>query len=227
MILTSMAASVGNSLALDSIKKNEQDHIKFDFYYEVIVAFCTICLFMLYQPFMVLWVGEDLTFPFVTMALFCIYFYVNQLAQVRSVYSEAAGLWWHFRYLTIGEMIANLGLNIGLGYWIGVDGIIIATIITAFWGSFVGCSCITYKRLFHEFPHVYFFNNFLYIIVAVCGCILGNVVFGTGLQTNITMFVIRVILVAFYAGGYLLLAYLLIPRTRRLLSGLLQKRKGA
>lgn len=227
VILTSMAASVGNSLALDSIRKNEQDHIKFDFYYEVIVAFCTICLFMLYQPFMVLWVGEDLTFPFVTMVLFCIYFYVNQLAQVRSVYSEAAGLWWHFRYLTIGEMIANLGLNIGLGYWIGVDGIIIATIITAFWGSFVGCSCITYKRLFHEFPHVYFFNNFLYIIVAVCGCILGNVVFGTGLQTNITMFVIRVILVAFYAGGYLLLAYLLIPRTRRLLSGLLQKRKGA
>jgi O-antigen/teichoic acid export membrane protein len=223
VILTSMAASVGNSLALNSIEKNEKDHVKFDFYYEVIVTFCTICLFMLYQPFMILWVGEDLTFPFVTMVLFCVYFYVNQLAQVRSVYSEAAGLWWHFRYLTIGEMIANLVLNIGLGYWIGVEGIIIATIITAFGGSFVGCSCITYKKLFNKSPHEYFANNFLYLIVAMCGCILGNIIFGAGVQTNILKFSIRTLLVVFYAGIYLLFVYLLVPKTRRLLSGLLHK----
>ena len=162
-----MAASVGNSLSLNSIEKNEKDHIKFDFYYEVIVAFCTICLFMLYQPFMILWVGEDLTFPFATMILFCLYFYVNQLAQVRSVYSEAAGLWWHFRYLTVGEMVENLVLNIGLGYYFGVNGIIFATIITAFLGSFLGCSYITYKKLFECSPNEFYLNNLLYLIVTV------------------------------------------------------------
>lgn len=226
VILTSMAASVGNSLSLNSIEKNEKDHIKFDFYYEIIVAFCTICLFMLYQPFMILWVGEDLTFPFATMVLFCLYFYVNQLAQVRSVYSEAAGLWWHFRYLTVGEMVANLVLNIGLGYYFGVNGIIFATIITAFLGSFLGCSYITYKKLFECSPNEFYLNNSLYLIVTVWGCIQGNFVLGKHLPANISMFLLRAILVALYAGVYLLIVYLLVPKTRRLLRGFLQKRKG-
>ena len=226
VILTSMAASVGNSLSLDSIKKNQNDHIKFDFYYEAIVAFCTICLFMLYQPFMILWVGENLTFPFETMVLFCLYFYVNQLAQVRSVYSEAAGLWWHFRYLTVGEMIANLVLNIGLGYWVGVNGIIFATIITAFLGSFLGCSYITYRKLFDSSPKEFYLNNLIYFIVTVWGCIQGYLAFGRRMPASIPMFSLRVILVVLYAGVYLMVIYLLIPKTRRLLSGLLQKRKG-
>lgn len=226
VILTSMAASVGNSLALEPIAKNEQDHIKFDFCYEAIVAFCTICLFLLYQPFMMLWVGKRLTFPFITMALFCTYFYVNQLSQVRSVYSEAAGLWWHFRYLTMSEMIANLILNIGLGYWIGVDGIIIATIITALLGSFIGCSYITYRKLFRKSPYGYFLNNLLYLIITVCGCIMGFFVFGPGVQADIIGFFLRAILVALYAATYLFGGYLLVPKTRGLLVKLFLKRNG-
>lgn len=178
IILISMSASVGNSLATKSIEQNESEHLKFDMFYEIIVCFCTICLFSLYQPFMELWVGQELSFPFFTMTLFCIYFYINNLAQIRAVYSEAAGLWWHFKYLTIGEMIANLLLNIGLGIRYGVNGILFATIITAFFGSFVGCSYITYKHLFKTSPVRYFRNNMVYAIVAVVGCVLVSKVVG-------------------------------------------------
>lgn len=172
VIITSMGASVGNSLALESIEKNEADHIKYDFYYEIIIGFCTICLFVLYQPFMKIWVGDSLMFPSMTMILFCIYFYVNQLSQIRSLYSEAAGLWWCFKYLTIGEMVSNIVLNIGLGVWLGVNGIILATIITAFGGSFVGGSYITYKKLFKSSPIKYFRNNLVYATITVIGCFL-------------------------------------------------------
>ena len=214
IILNAMAASVGNSLVLNTVEKNEKDHLKFDFFYEIIVGFCTICLFLLYQPFMSLWVGEKLVFPFLTMTLFCGYFYVNQLAQVRSVYSEAAGLWWHFRYLTIGEMLANLGLNIGFGYLLGVNGIIIATIITAFCGSFLGCSIITYSKLFNKSPKCFFANNFLYFSVTLCGCILGLILFGTYQPQSILELGLNVILVCLYAIAFLLIVYGCIPKTR-------------
>lgn len=46
------------------------------------------------------------------------------------------------------------------------------------------------------------------------------------IPANISMFLLRAILAALYAGVYLLIVYLLVPKTRRLLRGFLQKRKG-
>lgn len=165
IILVSMSASVGNCLVTESIEKNEKDHIKFDFFYMYLVGFCTICLFGLYQPFMIVWVGEELTFPDTTMYLFCIYFYVNSLSQVRSVYSEAAGLWWHFRYLAIAEMASNLLLNIILGIIFGVNGILFATIITATIFSFISITIVTYIKLFKKSPINYFIRNVIYSLL--------------------------------------------------------------
>ena len=167
ILLVSMAASVGNSLVTEDAEKNERDHIKFDFFYMYLVGFCTICLFGLYQPFMKIWVGEELMFPNVTMYLFCIYFYVNSLSQVRSVYSEAAGLWWHFRYLSIAEMSLNLILNIVLGIFFGVNGILFATIITASIFSFICLSIITYIKLFKKSSSHYFICNLLYALLTL------------------------------------------------------------
>jgi len=170
ILVVSMSASVGNSLVTETMEKNEHDHLKFDFYFMAIVGASTVCLFGLYQPFMELWVGEKLVFPYKTMILFCLYYYINNLSQVRSAYSEAAGLWWHFRYFSIAEMLANLGLNIGLGIWLGVDGILIATIITAFTCSFVAITLLTYKHLFKTSSAKYFVNNIIYGIVTIISC---------------------------------------------------------
>lgn len=224
VVVTAMGASVGNSLALESVKKNEADHIKFDFYYKIIVGFCTICLFSLFQPFMKIWVGNSLMFSNFTMALFCIYFYVNQLPQIRSVYSEAAGLWWHFRHLTLGEMIANIILNIGLGYLIGVNGIILATIITAFCSSFIGCSYITYKKLFRKSPKAYFLRNGMYALIVIGGCI-GMMFINSLLKDDgIDMFVVRMIVTVILAGTYLVGVYMINKEYRAYMVRFLIKR---
>lgn len=170
VVIQSMSASVGNSIATESIEKNFSDHRKFDFYYNWIVSWCCICMVCIYQPFMKLWVGDELVFPYHTMILFCIYFYVNQLAQVRSIYSEAAGLWWEFRFITLIEMAANLILNIVLGNWLGVDGIILATIITAFFSSFIGITLITFKKYFCVSSKEYYTNSLIYAGVTVITC---------------------------------------------------------
>ena len=215
IILTSMAASVGNSLATKTIEQNEIEHIKFDMFYEILVGFCTICLFTLYQPFMELWVGECLMFPRFTMVLFCVYFYINNLAQIRSLYSEAAGLWWHFRYLTIGEMVANLSLNIGLGILFGVNGILWATIITAFLGSFVGCSLITYKKLFKKKPSIFFRNNMIYAFITILGCLITSGIVSLIRLKGIIGFGIKTLTCGFISVIYLSIIYLGYENTRK------------
>lgn len=167
VIIQSMAASVGNSLVTESTLKNYEDHNKFDFIFMWIVGWCTVCLFCLYQPFMKLWVGDKLTAPFASMILFCLYFYVSHLAEIRSIYSEAAGLWWKFRYITVGEMAANLILNIILGGYYEMNGILVATIITAFLSSFIGISIVTFRNYFRKSIVEYFLNNAVYFIVTL------------------------------------------------------------
>lgn len=217
IILTSMAASVGNGLATKSIEQNESEHIKFDMFYEIIVSFCTICLFCLYQPFMKIWVGEQLSFPYFTMTLFCIYFYINNLAQIRAVYSEAAGLWWHFKYLIIGEMISNLLLNIGLGIKFGVNGILLATIITAFFGSFVGCSYITYKHLFRTSPIRYFMNNFVYAVIAIAGCWLVSKIVSIVALTGFIGLIVKTGVCVISSTIYLMVVYLGNSKSRKMI----------
>ena len=174
VLLQAMSASVGNSIVTETKEKNLADHHKFDFYFTWIVSWCCVCMVCLYQPFMKLWAGEELMLPYHTMILFCVYFYVNQLSQVRSIYSEAAGLWWDFRYITLAEMVANLTLNIGLGMWLEIDGIILATIITAFLSSFVAITRITFKKYFCASVQQYYFNSAVYALTTVLGCWLSS-----------------------------------------------------
>ena len=209
IILVGMSASVGNSLVLDDSNKICNDHNKFDFYYEFLVAIASTCLFCLYQPFMNLWAGKDLSFGKSTMILFCVYFYVNQLSQVRSVYSEAAGLWWKFKWITLGDMLGNLSLNFILGIRFGVNGILLASIITAFITSFILLSKITFDTLFKKSPREYYINNLKYAIVTLVGAttigfFMEKIEANTWMGLIIKGFITLSFSVFFYLGVYLL-----------------------
>jgi len=132
LIPNSIRASVGNSIACESVEKNYRDFKVISFIYMWLSGWCCICLLCLYQPFMQLWMGNHYMFPPETMLLFCFYFYELSMSDIISLYKDGAGLWWYGRYRTIIEAVANLVLNFVLGAIWGVNGIIAATIITIF-----------------------------------------------------------------------------------------------
>ena len=167
IILTSISAGVGNSIVAESLDKNYADFKKFHFYISWIGSWCTICLLCLYQPFREIWAGKDLKATDLVMVLFCVYFYITQLGQTRAVYAASAGLWWEFRWLEIGEMLANLSLNIILGYFLGMLGILLATIITVYLFSVVGVSNLTFRHFFKRKSREYHLANLLNLAVTV------------------------------------------------------------
>jgi len=203
ILTTSISAGVGNSIASDTIEKNYRDFKKFYYYFSLFGGVCTICFFYLYQPFIELWVGEELKASLYTMSLFCVYFYIIQMGLVRSVYANAAGIWWETRYVQIAEMISNIVLNFVLGYFFGVNGILIATIVTMTLFCVIGLTKITFEVYFGNNYLEYIYLSLKYIIYTVittivCGLFEGFLDGYLIINTWISFFV-RAFIIAFFA----------------------------
>lgn len=167
IIVTSMRAGIGNSIVMDSVDKNYRDFNKFSFIYMWCISWCTICLLCLYQPFMKLWVHEENMFPFYMVVLFSIYFFGLCIGDIIESYSGAAGLWWENRRRSAGEAITNLVLNIAFGYFFGVFGIVLATIITLFLCNFIWKLFILFKYYFKEYSPWKYLKTYLGYIGAL------------------------------------------------------------
>ena len=119
---------------------------RLDFIYMLSSGICIAVLLNVFQLFMYLWVGESMMRPFSTVVVLIMYFYVLKIGDVRSVYFSVAGLWWKSKYRSIAETICNVVLNIFLGMYYGVNGIVVATLISLFfikfcWGIHIVFGC--------------------------------------------------------------------------------------
>lgn len=171
VVATSILAGVGNSIVTEGQQKNYADMKKFNFIYMWLGGWSTICLLCLYQPFTEIFFGKDMLFPFPVVVLFCVYFYVLKMGDIRSVYSDAKGLWWENRYRAILESVTNLVLNFVLGKFFGVYGIIIATLISLFFVNFIWGSSIIYKYYFTEIRiSEYYLLHLFYAVVTFGSC---------------------------------------------------------
>lgn len=167
LVLTSaISAGIGNSVAADSPQKNLKDMNIINFWYMWIAGWCTACLASLYQPFMQLWVGDQLMFSNSVMWMFSLYFLLMKVGDIQAQYFDATGLWWHRRWYSIIEAIANIFLNCILGYFFGVSGIIMATILTIFFINFLGSSKIIFNYYFKKKYTIYIFQQMIYIAVS-------------------------------------------------------------
>ena len=150
VIGNALAGSVGNSISCESTKKNYEDMRNFQFLFSWITTTCTLCLVTMYQPFMKLWVGTDLMLSDKDMMLFCLYFYLINMNNIRNQYINGAGLWDKLKASYVLEAGGNLVLNIVLGKIWGITGILLATIITIFVFNYVCRTHILFSDYFHN-----------------------------------------------------------------------------
>ena len=168
VICTSMMASVGNSIALESRNKNYSDMRQFDFMFMAIGGWSTVCMLCLYQPFILTWLGKDRMFNSLIVLEFCLYYYILLSGSIRWVYHEGAGLWWECRYIMIGEAAVNIVLNIVLCRIWGVAGIVLATILSVFATNYILCPELLFRLYFKNNKlHEYWMDHFRYAATTV------------------------------------------------------------
>ena len=165
VLTSSITAGIGNKMITNSIEDNYQDFKNFTFANGWISSWCAVCLLCLYQHFIKVWVGESYLFPFLTVYLMVIYFFLPRLTTMTYTYREAAGLWWEDRFRPLVATAVNLIINILLVQIIGMNGVIISTLVcTIFinvpWGSY-----ILFKNYFKRSLKEYFEQLIYYLLV--------------------------------------------------------------
>lgn len=171
VIFNSMLPSIGNLLIDNDREKTFSIYNMLSYIQYWIVGWCTICLICLYQDFMMLWMGEALLLPISTVVMFGIYLYSYKGRSVLLMYKDAAGMWredWKKPYVSAG---VNLILNIILVNIIGVNGVLLSTIISFVFVSAPWESVVVFKTLFKRPVMLHFKSLFKYIALCLISAI--------------------------------------------------------
>lgn len=95
-----------------------------------VYLFGSICLLVLFNPFISIAFGEHLLFPMSTVILIVLNFYLEGRRKAILSLKEAYGIFYQDRYKPIVESITKVALSIILAMKMGVNGIFIGTLIS-------------------------------------------------------------------------------------------------
>ena len=169
---TATTASIGNSLITADEKKNYSDFKTFTFLNNWLVGWFTICLICLYQPFMKIWMGEEMMFPFHMVILLAIYFYAWLSRRIGLTYKDAAGLWAEDFWKPYVGSVVNILTNILLVKAIGIEGVVISTIIVMVVIYFPWETKVLFTKMFHSNVKEYCFKYYGYSAITAIGAFL-------------------------------------------------------
>lgn len=171
-IFNGITASFGNLIATES---HETVYDRFNTLYFInylIYSFCTVSIFVLAQPFVSLMFGKESLFPIETLALLTVYFYVFGMRRVILMSKDSAGLYRPDRYLTLLEAGINLILSFLLVNVLGVNGVILANLLSILLVPMWSQPYIVYKNILHHGLKSYYLRYILYLgIAAVSMCL--------------------------------------------------------
>lgn len=209
VIVTSLVPSVGNSIQTQSVEVNYKLFRKFNFIYSWIIIWCASCLLSLYQPFMKIWVGDRNMLDFSIVVLLTIYFIVWKLVDPVYIFRDATGNWREYKFIPLIAALVNLITNIVLVQYIGLQGIIVSTIVAFALIYIPFFSYPLFKSVFKakQKYYVYIFNQLKYMFVAaivaivtfyMCKLIPFEGVEGIIIKAIVCLFVPNLVLCVFF-----------------------------
>ncbi len=172
VFFSSITASVGNSIACETKEHNYRLFLNLTYVNVWIIGWMSITMMSLFQSFMLMWVGEENMLPTLTAFLLTIYFYTWKSKDILVTFKDAAGMWDIDFWKPYVVAFLNIGLDFLLVYYIGIDGVIIATILSVPVVSFPWETNAFFKHYFQRSPRNYYLRLLVYtIVVAAAGCL--------------------------------------------------------
>ena len=129
-IFGSYIASLGNThFSLDA-DKSYKVYKRLLFANFWIAGMCTVCLFILIDDFIKIWIGEKMLFSSYVTVVFCVQFYLGAIRHISMAYTTGSGLFNRDIARPFIEAIINVIVSILLVIKIGIAGVFIGTIIS-------------------------------------------------------------------------------------------------
>lgn len=205
VVFDSCTAGIGNSILVEGKEKNYSDLKKLTFMVMWLTGFCSICLLILFQPFMKLWVGVDYMLGMGSVVCLVLYFYVDRMMQLLITYKDAAGIWHTDRFRPLVTALVNLVMNIILVQVMGINGVMLSTVLSIL---LVGMPWLLYNlftELFDRNAREYVMSLLVYTVVTVAvafGCLFVASFIPSGLPGIVDLCLRGVVCVVLANGLY-------------------------
>lgn len=164
-VFRAITASVGNLGASEDPQMAISVFWNINFFVCWLFGFSFICLAVLFQPFIALWVGDGYLFGQDVVWLIALNFYVWGMRKAVLVFRSAYGLYWHDRYKPFAECLIGLVASIALAPQFGVAGILAGTVISTMTTCFWIEPMMLFKHALHASPKRYFRDYVINTIV--------------------------------------------------------------
>jgi len=177
-VLSPITASVGNLMAVESKEKLRLFLNRMFFLNACIAVFCSSCLATLINPFIFLFWGAEYVFPYWTVILIIINFYLNCMRQTMTIMIDAGGLFGKNKWKGIVEAVINLGASIlfASSLDMGIDGIILGTIVSFVFTNLWWDPFVVFKYAIQDKAWGYIKDYILYAGISVLSVVLSLIV---------------------------------------------------
>ena len=149
-VFSSLTSSIGNLCTEKNYRKNLNIFKSLDLITFWIYGFCSVCLFMLLNPFIELWIGKQYLFSTSIIIVIVLNFYIGGMRKSVLTFREASGLFYKDRWKALVQALINLVASIILGIKFGTIGIFLGTIISLVSTCLTVEPYILYKYCFKE-----------------------------------------------------------------------------
>ena len=128
--LNSFTGSVGNLNAIGEKKQKEKILYQIFFISVLIFGFCAGAIFILINPFIKIWIGEQYVLSSLIVSAIVLHFYINGIQFAAYTYRNTMGLFNKGKFAPIIAAVINIVLSIILCQYFEMFGIFIATSIS-------------------------------------------------------------------------------------------------
>ncbi len=171
LVMTASKSSVGNLIAKRSPEEAYKIFNALHLAMMWLVSFMTIGAIVCFQDFIRVYTGKAVyLLDYSTVILLCISFYLTRARTLANSFKECAGLFWNDRFKPLFESVLNLGLDFLLVHYMGINGVIVATIISTIAAPLWVEPYVLYKNYFKKSLGHYFARFAVYTAVAAAVC---------------------------------------------------------
>ncbi len=172
LIPQAITASVGNAAVSLSKRSLTKGFYSIELGTYFVSSVLTLILFNVSNPIISSFFGSDKVLPLSTLSLICLSFYFSSIRELLLTYKSSLGLYWEDKIRPIAEGLVNLVFSLLLGHYIGLNGIIIGTIISQVFVNFIIEPRIIFHRGLMHSTIKFYFSNIIRLLLTVALCIL-------------------------------------------------------
>lgn len=206
-IFNAITSSIGNLVVTTNKKRSKEVYDNLNFANFWLYALFGVCIIVLINPFINVWIGKKYVMGFSIVFLLVLNFYVLGMQSVTNSFRNAYGLFWIAKYRPIIMVIINIVISVVLVQFIGIEGVLIGTLISRLLTTAWLDPYIVHKYGFEISPKSYYVDYLKYLVIFIAISIILNYFVSMITINNIFILILIAILVVISVNVILVLLF--------------------